>query len=73
MLAKQAEYINDFGDAKKAPKLVVSAETGRIKDNDVDLSTGFWLNDEVLVWLRTVYLLDPNVRYSPFEVKWDEY
>lgn len=73
MLAKQAEYINDYGDAKKAPKMVVSPETGRIKDNDVDLSTGFWLDDEVLIWLRTNYLLDPNICYSPFAVKWDEY
>lgn len=73
MLVRQAEYINDFGDAKKAPKMVVSPETGRIKDNDVDLSTGFWLNDEVLIWLKTNYLIDPNVIYRPGEVKWDEY
>lgn len=73
MLVRQAEYINDFGDAKKAPKMVVSSETGRIKDNDVDLSTGFWLHDEVLIWLKTNYLIDPNVIYRPGEVKWDEY
>lgn len=73
MLAKQAEFICDFGDAKKTPKLIVVPDTGRIKDNDMNLSTGFWLNDEVLIWLRTNYLLDPNVIYRSSEVKWNEY
>ncbi len=60
MLVKQAEFINDFGDAKKTPKMVVSQESGRIRDNDVDMSTGYWLDDEVLIWLQTNYLTDPN-------------
>ncbi len=73
MLAKQAEYINDFGDAKKAPKIIVNPESGRIKDSDTDLASGFWLYDEVLVWLNTNYLTDPNAIYRPGEVKWAEY
>ena len=60
MLVKQAEFINEFGDAKKTPKMVVSQESGRVRDNDVDMSTGYWLDDEVLIWLRTNYLTDPN-------------
>lgn len=59
MLVKQAEFINDFGDAKRTPKMVVQ-ESGRLRDNDVDMSTGYWLDDEVLIWLRTNYLTDPN-------------
>lgn len=73
MLARQAEFINDYGDAKKTPKIVVNPDTGRIKDNDVDMSTGFWLHDEVLIWLRTNYLLDPNVYYRPGEIEWSKY
>ena len=73
MLAKQAEFINDFGDAKKTPKMVVSLESGRVRDNDVDFSTGFWLHDEVLLWLNVNYLTDPNAVYRPGEVKWSEY
>lgn len=73
MLAKQAEFIADFGDAKKTPKMVVSPESGRVRDNDVDFSTGFWLHDEVLIWLKTNYLTDPNAVYNPGEVKWSEY
>ncbi len=60
MLVKQAEFINEFGDAKLTPKIVVSQESGRLRDNDVDMSTGYWLHDEVLIWLRTNYLTDPN-------------
>ena len=60
MLVKQAEYINDFGDAKRAPKMIVNSESGRLRDNDVDMSSGYWLHDEVLIWLRTNYLTDPN-------------
>lgn len=59
MLVKQAEFINDFGDAKRTPKMVVQ-ESGRMRDNDVDMSTGYWLDDDVLIWLRTNYLTDPN-------------
>ena len=73
MLVRQAEFINDFGDAKKTPKMIINPETGRIKDNDVDLSTGFWLDDEVLIFLKVNYLTDPNVIYRPGEVKWNEY
>lgn len=60
MLVKQADYINEFGDAKKTPKMVVNQESGRVRDNDVDMSTGYWLDDEVLIWLHTNYLTDPN-------------
>ncbi len=60
MLAKQAEFITDFGDAKKTPKMIVNSENGRIRDNDADMSAGYWLHDEVLIWLRVNYLLDPN-------------
>lgn len=60
MLVKQAEFINDFGDAKRTPKMVVNPESGRVRDNDIDMSTGYWLDDEVLIWLRTNYLTDPN-------------
>ena len=60
MLVKQAEHINDFGDAKRTPKMIVNAESGRLRDNDVDMSSGYWLHDEVLIWLRTNYLTDPN-------------
>ena len=73
MLAKQAEFINDYGDAKKTPKLIVSPETGRVRDNDVDMSTGFWLNDEVLVWLRVNYLTDPNAKCAPWQIDWSAY
>ena len=73
MLAKQAEFINDYGDAKKTPKMVVNPESGRVRDNDVDLSSGFWLHDEVLIWLNTNYLTDPNAVYRPGEVRWSEY
>lgn len=73
MLAMQADYVNEFGDAKKTPKLVVSTETGRLKDNDVDMSTGFWLHDEVLIWLRTTYLTDPNATFNPWQVDWSSY
>ena len=60
MLVKQAEFINEFGDAKLTPKIIISQESGRLRDNNVDMSTGYWLHDEVLIWLRTNYLLDPN-------------
>lgn len=60
MLAKQAEFINDFGNAKMTPKITMNQESGRLRDNDVDMSTGYWLNDEVLIWLRMNYLTDPN-------------
>lgn len=73
MLSKQAEYINEFGDAKKTSKMVVSAETGRLKENDVNMSTGWWLDDEVLNWLNVSYLTDPNAVYSAWEVRWAEY
>ena len=73
MLAKQAEFINDFGDAKKTPKMVVNPESGRVRDNDVDLASGYWLNDEVLLWLNVNYLTDPNAVYGPFQVNWSEY
>lgn len=73
MLVKQAEYINDFGDAKRAPKMIVNPETGRMKDNDMDWSTGFWLHDDVLMWLKTNYLTDPNAVYRPGEIQWDKY
>lgn len=73
MLAKQAEFINDFGDAKKTPKMVVNPESGRVRDNDVDLSSGYWLNDEVLLWLNVNYLTDPNAVYRLGEVQWSEY
>lgn len=72
MLVKQAEFINDFGDAKKTPKMVVSQESGRVRDNDVDMSTGYWLDDEVLIWLRTNYLTDPNAT-GEWRMKLDEY
>lgn len=72
-LALQADYINEWGDAKKTSKMVVSPETGRLKDNDVDMSSGFWLDDEVLNWLNVNYLTDPNAIYNPWDVKWNEY
>lgn len=73
ILATQAEYINDYGDAKKAPKMVVSPETGRIRDQGVNMSEGFWLQDEVLSWLNSNYLTDANAVYNPCEVRWSEY
>lgn len=73
MLARQAEYIAEFGDAKRTSKMIVSTETGRLKDNDVNMATGWWLNDEVLNWLTVNYLTDPNATYTAWEVKWDEY
>lgn len=73
MIALQADYVNEYGDMKKAPKMVVNPESGRVRDNDVDLSSGFWLHDEVLIWLNTNYLTDPNAVYLPWEVKWSEY
>lgn len=72
MLAKQAEFIADFGDAKRTPKMTVNAESGRLRDNDVDMSSGYWLHDEVLIWLRTNYLTDPNAT-GEWQVKWWEY
>ncbi len=60
MLVRQAEFVNEFGDAKMTPKLIVTPESGRLRDNDVDMASGYWLHDEVLIWLRTNYLLDPN-------------
>lgn len=73
MLARQAEFINDFGDAKKTPKMVVNPDTGRLRDNEIDLSSGFWLHDEVLIWLNVNYLTDPNMVYHLGEVNWAEY
>lgn len=73
MLARQAEYINDFGDARKAPKMVVNPETGRIRDNDTDMSTGFWLDDEVLSWLKISHLDDPNAINLVWRVEWEKY
>lgn len=72
-LALQAEFINDFGDSKNTPKMTVSAESGRMKDQDTDMSTGFWLNDEVLNWLNANYLTDCNAVHNTWEVRWDEY
>lgn len=60
MLARQAEFINDYGDAKRTPKMIVNADSGRLRDNDIDMSSGYWLHDEVLIWLKTNYLTDPN-------------
>ncbi len=73
MLAIQADYISEFGDAKKTPKMVISPETGRVKDNDLNWSTGFWLSDEVLIWLKNNNLTDPNIAYYPWQIRWDEY
>lgn len=73
MLARQAEYINDFGDARKAPKMVVSPDTGRIRDNDTDMTTGFWLDDGVLSWLKACHLNDPNAISLAWRVEWDKY
>ena len=72
MLVRQAEYINEFGDAKRAPKMTVSQESGRLRDNDVDMSSGFWLDDEVLLWLQTNYLTDPNA-VGEWKMKLSEY
>lgn len=72
MLAKQAEFIADYGDAKKTPKMIVNADSGRLRDNDVDMSAGYWLHDEVLIFLRINNLLDPNAR-GEWKVKWSEY
>ena len=72
ILLKQAEYINDFGDAKRTPKMVVSQESGRVRDNDVDMSSGYWLKDEVLIWLRTNYLTDPNAT-GEWQMRLSEY
>lgn len=73
MLARQAEYINEFGDARKAPKMVVNAETGRIRDNDTDMTTGFWLDDGVLSWLIGNHLNDPNAIMLAWRVEWNKY
>ncbi len=72
MLVRQAEYINEFGDAKRAPKMTVNQESGRLRDNDVDMSSGFWLDDEVLLWLQTNYLTDPNA-VGEWKMKLSEY
>ena len=71
-LAKQAEFIADYGDAKKTPKMIVNAESGRLRDNDVDMSSGFWLHDEVLIWLHANNLTDPNAT-GEWNVNWSEY
>lgn len=73
ILALQAEYINDFGDAKKTPKMVVSPETGRIRDQNINMADGFWLHDEVLGWLNSNHLTDPNAIYNYWEVDWGSY
>lgn len=72
MLYRQADFVNEYGDAKKTPKMVVNQESGRVRDNDVDMSSGYWLHDEVLIWLRTNNLLDPNAT-GEWQVKWAEY
>lgn len=72
MLVRQAEFVNEYGDAKRAPKMTVSQESGRLRDNDVDMSTGFWLDDEVLIWLQTNYLTDPNA-VGEWKMKLSEY
>lgn len=72
MLAKQADHINEWGDAKRTTK-VTMGETGRLKDQDIDMSSGWWLDDEVLTWLKVNYLTDPNAVYSVGDVKWNEY
>lgn len=73
MLATQAEFVSDFGDAKKTPKIVVNPDSGRMRDQSVDKSDGFWLHDEVLDWLNANYLTDPNVAFRPWEIDWSEY
>lgn len=72
MLLKQTEFINDFGDAKRTPKMLVSQESGRVRDNDVDMASGYWLKDEVLIWLRTNYLTDPNAT-GEWQMRLSEY
>lgn len=72
MLVRQAEFVNEYGDAKRAPKMVVSQESGRLRDNDVDMASGFWLDDEVLIWLRTNYLTDPNA-VGEWQMRLSEY
>lgn len=72
MLVRQAEFINEFGDAKRTPKMTVSQESGRLRDNDVDMASGFWLDDEVLIWLQTNYLTDPNA-VGEWKMKLSEY
>ncbi len=72
MLAKQAEFVADYGDAKKTPKMTVNTDSGRLRDNDVDMSTGYWLSDEVLIWLRTNYLTDPNAT-GEWQADWSKY
>lgn len=72
MLVRQAEFINEYGDAKRAPKMTVSQESGRLRDNDVDMASGFWLDDEVLIWLQTNYLTDPNA-VGEWQMRLSEY
>ena len=71
-LAAQADYINEYGDAKRAPKMIVNPESGRLRDNDTDMSTGFWLDDGVLIWLKSNYLTDPNA-VGEWQMKLSEY
>jgi hypothetical protein len=52
--------------------MTVSQESGRLRDNDVDMSSGFWLDDEVLLWLQTNYLTDPNA-VGEWKMKLSEY
>ena len=72
MLLKQAEFINDFGAAKRTPKMLVSQESGRARDNDVDMASGYGLKDEGLIWLRTNYLTDPNAT-GEWQMRLSEY
>jgi hypothetical protein len=72
-LAVQAEFIADYGDARKTPKLTVNPETGRLKETDNDSSNGFWLHDDVLNWLNVNYLTDCNATCNPWEINWNEY
>jgi hypothetical protein len=72
-LARQAEFIVRFGNARETPKLVMSPETGRIKEAEPNPQSGFWLDDTVLGWLGSNHLLDPNIKAPPLFIDWSKY
>ena len=74
-LCKQAEFINDFGDGKKTPKVAVmqAGRSGQKGDSKLEAESGFWLLDDVLVWLRTNWLLDPNLVWNAWDIDWSKY
>jgi hypothetical protein len=72
MLARQADFISEFGDARKTPKTVVD-DKGRIIEQKTMPESGFWLEDSVLVWLDRSRLIEPNITHSFFQIDWSSF